>query len=105
MKRTGLLLVMTFALIATPLLAQTTLTIWTDNLRYQPINDAAQSFADEYGIQVDVVEVAFNDMRQRMANAAPAGEGPDILVGAHDWTGELAQNGLIQAISLRDDLA
>lgn len=92
------------AVIATPLAAQTTLTIWTDNLRYEPINEAGQDFAEEYGIEVEVVEVPFGDMRQKMSNAAPAGEGPDILVGAHDWTGELAQNGLIQEISLRQEL-
>ena len=104
MKRLGLLALVVLMIAAAPLVAQTTLTIWTDNLRYEPINQAGQNFADEYGIEVEVVEVPFGDMRQKMSNAAPAGEGPDILVGAHDWTGELAQNGLIQEISLRDDL-
>lgn len=104
MKRLGLLVTVVLMIAAAPLAAQTTLTIWTDNLRYEPINQAGQNFADEYGIEVEVVEVPFGDMRQKMSNAAPAGEGPDILVGAHDWTGELAQNGLIQEISLRDDL-
>ena len=32
--------------------------------------------------------------------AGPAGEGPDIIVGAHDWLGELIINGLIEPIDL-----
>jgi maltose-binding protein MalE len=107
MRRLGLLIIALSLLAAAPLAAQTTLTIWTDALRFDPIRQAGQNFADEYGIEIEVVEVPMGDMRQRMSNAAPAGEGPDILVGAHDWTGELAQNGLIQEISLtesqRDD--
>src|SRR5690606_39303849 len=34
--------------------------------------------------------------------AGPAGDGPDIIVGAHDWLGELIVNGLIEPIDLGD---
>jgi len=34
--------------------------------------------------------------------AGPAGEGPDILIGAHDWLGTLVTNGLLSEIDLGD---
>lgn len=36
---------------------------------------------------------------------ALTGEGPDLIVGAHDWTGELVSNGLISSIELGDKRA
>ena len=35
--------------------------------------------------------------------AGPAGEGPDIIIGAHDWLGELVTNGLLAPIDLRNN--
>ncbi len=39
-------------------------------------------------------------MRERVTQAGPAGEGPDIFLGAHDWSGELAANGVIDEIDV-----
>jgi len=44
--------------------------------------------------------VNFGDIKSKFLTAAPAGEGPDIIVGAHDWTGELVVNGLLEPINL-----
>ena len=35
--------------------------------------------------------------------AAPAGKGPDLVMGAHDWIGNLVQNGTIDPLQLTDD--
>src|SRR5690606_27670133 len=53
-----------------------------------------------YGLQVVVTEKAFGDIRDDLKVAAPTGEGPDIIIGAHDWLGELVENGLLAEINL-----
>ncbi len=49
-----------------------------------------------------VTEKGFGDIRDDFKVAGPAGEGPDIIIGAHDWLGELVENGLLAEISLGD---
>lgn len=46
--------------------------------------------------------VGFGDIRRLLSTAGPAGEGPDIIIGAHDWLGELYAGGLIAPIDLGD---
>ena len=38
----------------------------------------------------------------RLVTAAQSGKGPDIVVGAHDWIGNLVQNGTIDPVQLTD---
>lgn len=76
------------------------LLIWADAVRTPVLKTAAESFTREYKIPVDIVEVPFGDIRGKLATAGPAGEGPDIVVGPHDWLGELVANGLIAPIDL-----
>jgi maltose/maltodextrin transport system substrate-binding protein/arabinogalactan oligomer/maltooligosaccharide transport system substrate-binding protein len=40
------------------------------------------------------------DIRSNISIAGPAGEGPDIIVAAHDWIGELVLNGSVVPIDL-----
>lgn len=77
-----------------------TLTIWADEKRAEPLQAVALGFTEATGVEVDVELVVFDELRDRVNQAAPAGEGPDIFVGAHDWTGELAANGVIASIDV-----
>ena len=71
-----------------------TLTIWADTQRVAVlVGIQAQVLADT-GVCLDIQEVGFGDIRSNVSLAAPAGEGPDIFVGANDWLGELAANGV-----------
>ncbi len=79
-----------------------TLVIWADDLKVEPLQEVAPAFTAATGIEVRVELVPFNDIREQVTQAGPAGEGPDIFVGAHDWTGELAANGVIDTIDLGD---
>lgn len=79
------------------------LLIWADETRTPILEDAKGAFEDEYGIEVTVQEKAFGDIRDDLAIEAPAGEGPDIIVGAHDWMGELIANGLVEKIDLGEN--
>jgi maltose-binding protein MalE len=76
------------------------LLIWADDTRAPIMLAVAAEFTDVYGVEVTVQEVGFGDIRGQLATAGPAGEGPDILIGAHDWLGELILNGLIEPIIL-----
>lgn len=76
------------------------LLIWADDTRVPVMEILGAQFAEEYGVPVIVQELGFGDIRSNLAVAGPAGEGPDIIVGAHDWLGELIVNGLIEPIDL-----
>jgi len=76
--------------------------IWADNLRMPALRDVETSFEDEYGVELLLEQVGFGDIRRLLSTAGPAGEGPDIIIGAHDWLGELVAGGLISPIDLGD---
>jgi len=76
------------------------LVIWTDDTRQATVQEIAQLFADENGIAIDVLELAFGDIRDQLTLTAPTGEGPDIIIGAHDWLGELVANGVVEPIDV-----
>ena len=76
------------------------LLIWADLYRAKALEDVKADFEAEYGIAVEIQEMAFGDIRDNLAVSGPAGEGPDILVGAHDWLGQLIANGLLEPIVL-----
>jgi maltose/maltodextrin transport system substrate-binding protein/arabinogalactan oligomer/maltooligosaccharide transport system substrate-binding protein len=81
------------------------LTIWADNTRTPILLDLADDFEAEYGVKLVVEELGFGDIRDQLTIAGPAGEGPDIIVGAHDWLGELVSNGVLAPIDLGDKSA
>ncbi|MGQ9601691.1 MAG: sugar ABC transporter substrate-binding protein [Candidatus Bipolaricaulia bacterium] len=87
-------LVLLAGVFAVPQQAQ--LVIWADDTRAPVLRDVGAAYTAATGVTVEVVEIAFGDLRGQFITAAPTGQGPDILIGAHDWVGELAANGLIE---------
>ncbi len=81
------------------------LTIWADETRAVVVEDLGAAFEEEYGVTLNVQQLAFGDIRDQLRIAGPAGEGPDVIVGAHDWLGELVLNGLLSPIDLGDAAA
>ena len=78
------------------------LTIWADDTRAPILEELGAQFEEEFGIAVVVHELGFGDIRDQFKTAAPAGEGPDMIVAAHDWLGELAVNGLLAELDISD---
>ena len=78
------------------------LLIWSDGERAPVLTEVARNFVAEYGIPVKIQELPFGDIRDNLAIVAPTGEGPDIIVGAHDWLGQLVTDGLIEPIDIED---
>ncbi len=76
-----------------------TLTIWTGaNRDADALAAAAEAFTADLGIAV-VVEVVDPDLPAKYQQAAATGDGPDIVMWAHDRLGEWANGGLIQPVS------
>ncbi len=82
-----------------------TLTIWADEERTPAIEAAGAAFTAEYGIPVNIQQMGFGDIRNNLVLGGPAGNGPDIIIGAHDWLGQLYAGGLLAPIQLPEDVA
>ncbi len=76
------------------------ITVWADDTRAPILAALGEEFQAAYGVGLVVEQVA--DIRDQFVIAAPAGEGPDIIVGAHDWLGQLVASGLLAPIDLGD---
>jgi len=80
------------------------LVIWADPVRIEYIKEIADAFAEENGITVGVQGIV--NTRADFITANSAGNGPDVIAGAHDWIGQLVQNGAVEPLQLSpDDLA
>lgn len=92
------------AMLAEQLAAEGTpvIRIWADNTRKPALEQVETTFEEEYGVELLIEEVGFGDIRRLITTAGPAGEGPDIIVGAHDWLGELVTSGILAPIDLGD---
>ena len=78
--------------------ASATIVIWADDTRAPILASLAEGFQAEYGIALDVQQVP--DINDQFPIAAPAGEGPDILILAHDRIGGFYASGLLAPIDL-----
>jgi arabinogalactan oligomer / maltooligosaccharide transport system substrate-binding protein len=83
--------------------ASADLVIWSDADRAGPLKKYADQFGSENDIKVAVQVVT--DTRQQFKDATNVGKGPDVIVGAHDWLGELVQNGTVAPVPLAADVA
>lgn len=77
-----------------------TLVIWADENRAQILQGLADQVSADLGITLEVVEQDFGGIRDQLTVAGPVGEGPDVLLGAHDWLGQLVTNGAVAPINL-----
>jgi maltose-binding protein MalE len=78
-----------------------TLTIWADDTRTPILLELADDFRAQYGVELVVEDLGrVQDIRTPMITAAPAGEGPDIFIGVHDWLGAMVESGLVAPLDL-----
>jgi arabinogalactan oligomer / maltooligosaccharide transport system substrate-binding protein len=82
--------------------ADADLVIWADDTRTPIIQAIGDQFAEEQGITVAVQQLDFGQIRDSLVTQGPAGEGPDIIIGAHDWLGQLVTNAALAPIELGD---
>ena len=93
----GVIVAPSFAATST---ASKTVTIWSGassakDDEQTPIIDA---WAKTQGITINVVYK--KDVRNEFIKAVPEGKGPDLMVGAHDWTGQLVGAGVVAPLAI-----
>lgn len=81
------------------------LTIWADEQRAPILETLGDAFSQQTGVRLVVVQKAIGDIRADFITAAPTGSGPDIILGAHDWIGELNASGLLAPVELGPNAA
>lgn len=72
----------------------TTIRIWTDKDRRAAVERVAGEWAAARGVKVEVVEKDFGKIRDDL-KTVQLETAADVIVGAHDWIGQLAADGLI----------
>jgi arabinogalactan oligomer / maltooligosaccharide transport system substrate-binding protein len=77
--------------------ATTTLVIWTDQDRQAAITALANEWASSHGVTVKVVVKDTGSIRDNLGTVASS-DAPDVMTAAHDWTGQLAANGLVEPL-------
>jgi arabinogalactan oligomer/maltooligosaccharide transport system substrate-binding protein len=85
----------------TPAQPQGKLVIWADDKRAAVLKPFAEKFGKDNNVTVTVQAIS-KDQQTTFVTASQQGSGPDIMVGAHDWIGNLVQNGAIDPIQLTD---
>ncbi|MFN8136696.1 MAG: maltose ABC transporter substrate-binding protein [Propionicimonas sp.] len=80
----------------------TTLTVWVDDTRLAATQAAAKAFETATKAKVELVKKNFADIQADFTSQVPTGKGPDVTIGAHDWLGNLIQNGVVAPIELGD---
>jgi maltose-binding protein MalE len=72
--------------------------IWADADRKPAVEQVAGAWARSKGATVEVVQKDFGQIRSQLTTVA-ADTAPDVIVGAHDWVGELGANGSVLPLS------
>ena len=78
--------------------AAASLRIWADEQRAPVLNELAAKFKETYNMDLVVENVS--TIRDSFITAAPAGEGPDIIIVAHDQAAQLVASGLVAPLDL-----
>ena len=72
--------------------------IWADADRVPAVTQVANAWGRAKGVTVQVVQKQQGPIRQEIPTVAVE-NAPDVIVGAHDWVGELSGNGSIIPLS------
>jgi maltose/maltodextrin transport system substrate-binding protein/arabinogalactan oligomer/maltooligosaccharide transport system substrate-binding protein len=72
--------------------------IWADEQRAPVLNELAAKFKETYNMELVVENVS--TIRDSFITAAPAGEGPDIIIVPHDQAAQLVASGLVAPLDL-----
>lgn len=79
------------------------LTIWADDTRFVQVRSLADDFTASTGVAVNVVQKSESDMDTEFTTQVPTGNGPDLIVMAHDKLGALVANGVVAPVDLGED--
>ena len=77
-----------------------TLQIWADEVRSKALKPLTDQFGQENGVTVTLQSIPADKLQAQFVTASQAGKSPDLVLGAHDWIGNLVQNGTIDPVQL-----
>jgi arabinogalactan oligomer/maltooligosaccharide transport system substrate-binding protein len=77
------------------------LVIWSDPNRAAVLSEYQDQIEADLGVELSIEEIA-EDQQTTFVTASQQGAGPDVMVGAHDWIGNLVQNGAIDPVQLTE---
>ena len=66
----------------------------------EALQETAAVFGEETGVNVTTELVPGDTLQNNFVTASQGGTPPDVVCGAHDWIGNLIQNGTIDSIQL-----
>ena len=95
------LLFATFALFGcAPRADKDKVVLWTafEGVELDTLRQRIEAYEKESGHQVTLLKVPFPSLQQKVLVAGPALQGPDVLVGPHDWIGILQTAELLAPI-------
>jgi len=78
------------------------LTVWVDSERADALKTVAADYEKSTGIKVQIVSKATDKIKDDFTQQGAAAGGPDVVMGAHDWIGELVTNGIAAPIEMAD---
>lgn len=78
------------------------LTVWVDSERAAALKTVATEYEADRGITVKIVSKATDKIKDDFTQQGSAAGAPDVVMGAHDWIGELVTNGIASPIELGD---
>ncbi len=79
---------------------QPDLVIWTGvgDQELLVLRQITEEFNSVTGRRVVIVKVPFNELKIKYQIAAPAGQGPDLMIGPQDWIGAMATADIIEPL-------
>src|SRR5688572_17204134 len=78
------------------------LTVWVDAERVDALQGAADAYAEETGVEAELVGKDNATIKDDFIQQVPTGRGPAMTVGTHDGLGELSTNGVVAPLELGD---
>lgn len=81
------------------------LVVWVDEERAAALEALTVGFEESTGTQVDVVGQASEGLRDTFIRAVDTYQGPDVIIGAHDWLGQLVADGVVLPLDIADPSA
>ncbi len=78
------------------------LTLWVDPNRVVEMQPLVDAYQEKSGVEIELVEKAVDDIGPDFVAQVPTGEGPDMIISAHDGLGEWVKNGVVAPIELGD---
>lgn len=80
------------------------LMIWADTLRTRTLDQFTENFLSSHQVEVSFTTVAIETLRRDFLEAARSRQRPaDVLVGPHDWIGNLVNARAIEAFELSSE--